>query len=146
MTDNLTGLVWLKNANCAVFFDGDTIGHNYRGWSSALTAANSLASGYCGLTDSSSEGDWRLPNVRELQSLVHYGVFFEGPAVPNTAGTGQWTEGDPFTGVQPDLYWSSTVKPAVEPGEWDALVVDLNDGLVFIGYTYYYVWPVRGGQ
>jgi len=40
----------------------------------------------------------RLPNVKELQSLIHYG-FLE-PAVPNTAGTGQWIEGDPFNYVQ----------------------------------------------
>ncbi|NIO68243.1 MAG: DUF1566 domain-containing protein, partial [Anaerolineae bacterium] len=54
-------------------------------------------SGECGLGDGSSEGDWRLPNVRELQSLIDYGR--QTPALPS---------GHPFTGVQSSLYWSST--------------------------------------
>ena len=56
VTDNLTGLVWLKNANCASFFSGDSTGQNARDWTDALTAANSLATGYCGLTDGSAAG------------------------------------------------------------------------------------------
>lgn len=43
-------------------------------------------------------GEWRLPNIREMLSLVHYGLF--DPAIPDTAGTGQWTEGNPFLGVE----------------------------------------------
>ena len=52
-------LIWLKNANC---FGGQT-------WANVLTAANSLASPSCGLSDDSVAGAWRLPNVKELQSL-----------------------------------------------------------------------------
>ncbi len=39
----------------------------------ALTESNTLNSGECGLTDGSDVGDWRLPNVKELQSLIDYG-------------------------------------------------------------------------
>jgi hypothetical protein len=36
--------------------------------------------------------DWRLPNIKELQSLMHFG--FANPVLSNAAGTAQWTEGD----------------------------------------------------
>jgi hypothetical protein len=100
---------------------------NERSWSSALRAANSLASPYCGLSDGSSVGDWRLPNLRELQSIVHYDVYT--PSVPNTAGKGRWTEGDPFTGVQPWYYWSSTT---FAPYHTDAWTVILSVGVLQI--------------
>ena len=134
VTDNLTGLIWLKNANC----------YGQRSWANALSDANTLNSGECGLSDGSSEGDWRLPNVRELHSLVHHGVY--GPAVPNTAGTGKWMEGDPFTGVQSYYYCSSSTYAGSTAYAWN---VRLNDGPVnYDGKTRvpYYVWPVRGGQ
>jgi hypothetical protein len=60
VTDNLTGLIWLKNANC----------FGLRTWALALSDVNGLNTGECGLTDGSVAGDWRLPNVRELQSLI----------------------------------------------------------------------------
>ena len=104
--DNLTGLIWLKNANC----DGT------KTWADALPYCNNLANGTCGLTDGSVAGDWRLPNVKELQSLIHYGVY--DPALPNTAGTGQWSEGDPFTNVQSDYYWSSNTYAGITSSAW----------------------------
>jgi hypothetical protein len=133
VTDNLTGLIWLKDANC----------YGTQTWANALSSANTLNSGECGLTDGSVEGNWRLPNVRELQSLVHYGVY--DPAVPNTAGTAKWTSGDPFTGVQSDNYWSSTTCASNSSYAWRG---NLQFGSVN-GYDKtltYYVWPVRGGQ
>jgi hypothetical protein len=66
--------------------------------------------------------------------------------VPNTAGTGKWMEGDPFTSVQSDGYWSST-SIADDPDY--AWVVFLFGGGVYFGgpkTNTYYVWPVRGGQ
>ena len=137
VTDNLTGLMWMKNADAGNDCDGADTG--YETWADALASAAACNSGggYAGYTD------WRLPNVRELQSLVHYGVH--DPAVPNTAGTGKWTSGDPFTGVQSDLYWSSTTHAAYTTYAW---YVSLSEGYVYYdGKTFtYYVWPVRGGQ
>jgi hypothetical protein len=78
VTDNLTKLIWMKNANA----------FGMKTWSDALSCANGLKSGDAGtgLTDGSKAGDWRLPNVREFQSLVDYGLI--NPALPNTLGTG----------------------------------------------------------
>jgi len=143
VTDNLTGLLWLKNADCSVFYDGDATGHNERKWGGALRAANKLQQGFCDLTDGSVPGKWRLPNVKELQSLIHFG--FDNPSIPNTAGTGQWIEGDPFSGLLLDNgYWSATTYARYAPSAW---LVTLNGG-VFIGQksSPRYVWPVRGGQ
>ena len=75
VTDNLTGLIWLKNANC----------FGLRTWTLALIDANTLAAGYCGATDGSTAGQWRLPNVKELQSLIDFA--FNAPALSNAAGS-----------------------------------------------------------
>jgi len=124
--DNLTGLIWLQNPDC----------FSYQTWTDALTASNSLASGSCGLTDGSVAGGWRLPNIKELQSLIDFGQSF--PALPL---------GHPFSGVQSsELYWSST---SVAFGPNVALGEDLLFGRVVIvdkSSNGFYVWPVRGGQ
>jgi hypothetical protein len=131
--DVLTGLVWLKNANC---FGTKT-------WQEALDAANTLAAPACGLTDKSKAGDWRLPNVKELESLINYG--YVNPALSNAAGNGQWQEGDAFSGVQSTIYWSSSTL-ASEPRE--AWYVYLLNGLTSPLSKDYdrAVWPVRGGK
>jgi hypothetical protein len=132
VTDNLTKLIWLKNANC---FEART-------WANALSDCNSLASESCGLTDGSVAGDWRLPNVKELQSLIHYGVY--SPAVPNTTGTRKWSEDDPFTNVQAS-YWSGSTYAGGTSTAW---VVSMYYGYVtnYNKSDSHYVWPVRGGN
>lgn len=123
VTNILTGLIWLKNANC----------YGLRQWATALTDANTLNSGECGLTDGSAEGDWRLPNVREQHSLIDYR---NSPALPS---------GHPFTGVQLNYYWTSTSAPDVPSLAYG---VDLAVGLLGRDgkAATYRVWPVRGGQ
>jgi len=124
VTDNLTGLIWLKNANC---FGWGT-------WANALNDANTLNSGECGLSDGSVEGDWRLPNRKELRSLVDYSKY--SPAL---------TTGHPFSNVQAGYYWSSTTR-ALNTGH--AWIVNMWDGYPWYGAKDYYsdVWPVRAGQ
>ena len=135
VTDNLTGLIWLKNANC----------FGLRTWNNALSDCNGLADGMCGLTDGSIAGDWRLSNRTELLSLIHDGYY--RPAISNTAGTAQWTEGDPFTNVQSEEYWSSTTYVG---GSDIARIVYMDDGDVAYGIKYpdyeYFVWCLRGGR
>ena len=134
VTDNLTGLIWLKNANC----------WGKVNWTTALSNAADLANGACGLTDGSAAGDWRLPSRFELRSLVHPGYYV--PAVPNTAGTGQCGPGDPFDSLKnDDLYWTSTTFAPNTSNAWN---LNLNRG--FVGSSAKtgtnYVLPVRGGQ
>lgn len=105
VTDHLTGLIWLKSAGC--FHPTD--------WATALTAANQLASGQCGLTDGSTAGQWRMPNINELESLVD--VSQSNPAV---------SAGAPFTNIaQGNAYWSSTTYQA---GPFNAMAIRFSDG------------------
>jgi hypothetical protein len=100
VTDNLTALIWTKDANCP----------GLGTWTAALDYCNALSAGTCGLSDGSKVGDWRLPNVRELQSLVDYANH--DPALPT---------GHPFTNVQyvPGLfYWSSTTRAFATGSAW----------------------------
>lgn len=105
VTDHLTGLIWLKNAGC--FSPTD--------WSTALTAANQLASGACGLIDGSTAGQWRMPNANELESLVD--VSQNNPAV---------SAGRPFTNINlANAYWSSTTYTALPS---NAMAIRFTDG------------------
>ena len=125
VTDNLTGLIWLKNADC---FGS----HN---WANALSTVNVLAEGSCSLTDSSVAGDWRLPNIKELQSLIDFGQLF--PALP---------PGHLFLNVQTDAYWSST-SDALSPTTLAWIIYLPAGGAVAIGKeNLHSVWAVRGGQ
>ncbi|MEO5368017.1 MAG: DUF1566 domain-containing protein [Magnetococcus sp. WYHC-3] len=125
VSDRLTGMIWLKNANC---FGAHT-------WDAALIEVNALASGACGLNDGSAVGSWRLPNIIELESLVDAGAY--NPALPT---------GHPFSGVASAEYWSSTTGPTLTTAGWN---MSLFNGSVMGNMDKYnscYVWPVRGGQ
>jgi len=124
--DNLTGLIWARNANMFGLVN----------WATAVTNCNTL--NYGGQTD------WRLPNLRELFSLIDVRVV--APAVCNTAGTAKWTAGNPFTSISTanEYYWTST-KFTADVGMW---CVRINYGILNYKATHALnpVWPVRGGQ
>jgi hypothetical protein len=135
--DNDSGLIWLKDANCSELSGTDSSG--MADWTTANeVAAVSLSHGICGLTDGSSEGEWRLPTKEEWQAFVDKN--YESPALSNAAGNGQWTEADLFYGVQSDGYWSSTAFWA--PTAWYASMTDGNVISVNMASDGY-VWPVR---
>jgi hypothetical protein len=119
----MTGLIWLKDANC----------FGQKTWTQALSDCNGLASGSCGLTDGSQAGDWRLPNIKELFSLIDFSIY--SPALPS---------GHPFTGVQFIYYWSSTTN-ANDNYEY-AWIVSIYSGNVTGANKptdNHDVWPVR---
>jgi Protein of unknown function (DUF1566) len=113
--DKLTDLIWLKDAS----------GLGAQTWGNALGAVADLNEGEdfsCADYTAGTFADWRLPNVKELQSLIHFGFF--NPALSNAAGTDKWTEGNAFSGVQSRFYWSSTTRAGNPDFAWD---VYLND-------------------
>jgi serine/threonine protein kinase len=132
VTDNRTGLIWLKNANC---FDRQN-------WEKAMQSAAQLADGQCGLSDGSKTGDWRLPTKEEWEAMIDKKYR---PALSNAVGTDKWKESDAFSGVQTSFYWSSTSGADDSTNAW---YVRLVYGLVDAGVksSTNYVWPVRGGQ
>lgn len=119
--DNLTGLIWLKNASCAT---------DAMNWSSALTYVATLAEGSCSLSDGSSAGNWRLPNRRELFSLVDSTGY--NPALPS---------GHPFTSVQ-GYYWSGTTYIGDTSRAWYLYLYfgEVGNASKTLSYR---VWPVR---
>jgi TolA-binding protein len=102
-TDNLTGLVWLKDVSC---YPRST-------WQQALDTVKTLESGACSLTDGSRRGDWRLPNVKELQSLVDFSNY--NYSIDESA---------PFTPGGYQVWSSTTVQSAPE----HAWYVSFGDG------------------
>ena len=117
VTDNLTGLMWSKNAD---------LPGGARTWQAALDFANGLT--LCG------HSDWRLPNVNEMESLLHADMS-DSAAWLNTTG---------FTNVRSDYYWSSTSQAFSAANGW---VVGMGHGSVDWGdkENFLYVWPVRSG-
>ena len=134
VTDNFTGLIWLKNANCTDTVGGVISSHGSLNWANALTWSNALASGACGLTDASTAGQWRLPNRKELKSLLDRSQY--NPSLPS---------GHPFTGVQSKYYWSSSTYAGDSTYAWNVSMG--GGGVNYLIKTYNgYVWPVRAGQ
>ena len=112
VTDLCTGLMWQQ----------ETAPETYN-WQNALK--------YCEGLDLAGYTDWRLPNVRELRSIVDYGRW--EPAI------------DPVFGAVALWYWSSSTSVA---GPYDAWSVNFHWGYVHLGNPYkaktYYVRAVRG--
>jgi hypothetical protein len=153
ITDRLTGLVWLQNANCPGI---------PRDWRTALDDVVSLnANGtmngiHCGdaSNNGSHQSDWRLPNMRELHSLIN--IHFFNPAISNAAGDGNCIQPSslcPFINLSyanppATRYWSSSASPftfAMSLGVW---VVDSFTGEVLIidENLSNFVIAVRGGS
>jgi hypothetical protein len=99
VTDTCTGLIWQKDT-ADVNGDGQVPDNG----SDTLTWCNALA--YCENLSFARHDDWRLPNVRELQSIVDYGRV--GPAI------------DPVFGALSSGYWSSTSVPGNPDFAWFA--------------------------
>ena len=118
VTDRLTGLAWCRNANPAGF---------PLMWQEALDYVAQMNH-----DQSLGYSDWRLPNRRELRSLISHQT--RRPALP---------EHPPFTDIFNGWYWSSTTA-AISPAH--AWYVNMDGGRMFYGGKdqSFLVWPVRG--
>jgi len=116
--DRLTGLVWTRDANMAEY---------PQNWREALNFVADMNSRKVLGFD-----DWRLPNRRELRSLMSHHTH--RPALPG---------GHPFLNVFSGWYWSST-SAAINPAY--AWYVHLEGARTFYGHKeqFFLAWPVRG--
>lgn len=129
VTDNQSGLIWLKNANCL----------GSMSWYGALDVVASVASGQCSLTDGSVAGDWRLATREEWESFICND--FSDPAICNTAGYAPWQEGDPFNNIQLGFHWSTTEVDA--DYAWGLFLSDGEESFGHKSGSDGFVWPVR---
>ena len=102
VTDNCTGLMWQKdtadiNGDGTIVFDQDGLK-----WQEALQ--------YCEGLEFAGHDDWRLPNVRELQSIVDYGRF--APSI------------HPIFRAESGSYWSSTTLVSWPHFAWEVVFSD----------------------
>ena len=117
VADSATGLAWQD--------DYSDNGENIKSatWQDALV--------YCEELSLEGKNDWRLPNIRELKSIID--DTKSNPAINSV-----------FTNVTSDFYWSATTVASNSSNAWN---VNFNDG-----YDYWYskagglyIRCVRGG-
>lgn len=120
VTDKLSGLVWIKDANPT---------RGYKTWQQALDYIK-----FMNIKNYQGDNDWRLPNLNELESLVN--------KQPNLA---PWLKSQGFLDVMTDYYWTSTTYATYPNYAWS---VSMHSGLV-AGRGKAdggYLWPVRSGD
>jgi hypothetical protein len=128
VTDNLTKLVWLKNAACFEMMD----------WRNAVQAAKGLKEGDCGpnpklvLCDGSSAGDWRLPTMEELCTLIDFSR--RDPALP---------DGHKFWVVPKGYHWSATTLEHYSEMAWIVYIESGTTCYEDVKNRAGFIWPVR---
>ena len=144
--DNNTGLEWEKKSDEEAVNDDDntTFPHdkdNVYTWGQAFDVH------VAGLNTANfaSNNGWRLPNVKELQSIVNYEVPFPGPVVSQAFNDCQAND-TVLTGscTAASFYWSSTTSASNSGIAW---IVNFVDGGVVGGGKNggFPVRAVRGG-
>lgn len=117
-TDRLTGLMWSVDA---------IIGLKPVTWEAAARMVKKMnEDGAFGFSD------WRIPHIRELDSLVDLGMHT--PALP---------AGHPFRNIK-DFYWSGTTSMYETRYAWTLYLRDGALGVGFKANPEFYLWPVRG--
>ena len=116
VADSVTGLVWLKQADCIQ----DT-------WERAASAVDALSSGQCGLTDDSEAGSWRMPTRGEMLSMSdrmenNQADFFNHTYFNWNNTLFQAAIFNDFGGYQ--YYWTSTADAADASKVWTVFSCD----------------------
>jgi len=125
VTDNLTGLIWLKNVNNP---------NGQKTWADALTYVDDLNAGSA--TGNCGKNDWRLPNVNELSTIF----------ICSQSHMYEWLAAQGFTNV-PTLelnnFWTNTTANPSYGSAWFVRLNYVNVAVENKG-TDMFVWPVRG--
>jgi hypothetical protein len=143
VVDQLTGLMWLRDANCIktnyASFDKDgRPGDGAVGWRHVLSFVAGINAGTypnCG----SGKTDWRIPTRKELTGLINDG-FSKSVSWLNDPAQG-------FINAQADDYWSTDAYPYAALATARGIQMydsGLNED--DMTYYYFYVWPVRSGK
>jgi hypothetical protein len=124
VTDNCTGLMWQQAT-------ADTNGDQQITREDRVTCQEALQ--YCESLEFAGHDDWRLPNVRELLSIVDYGCY--GPAMdPAFSAESSWSS---------PWYWSSSSYVEFPDHAW-LVYFDLGNVSNISKSNAYYVRAVRG--
>ena len=137
ISDLVTGLMWEKKSDDGSVHDKDTL-YNWTNAFAVHLAALNGGGGFAGHTD------WRLPNPRELQTIVHYESV--NPAVAAAFNTGCVSGCTVLTCscTTPSFYWTSTTSSSFPTYAWYVNFASgsvLNDAKT----TGRFVRAVRGG-
>lgn len=120
VTDNITGLMWPKDSSGPGCWNGQTAT-----WTEAID--------YCEALDFAGYTDWRLPNIRELVSLINYGLV--GPAI----------DGSVFINTPPGAYYCTSTPCDNDYYAWSVTFYD-GGSYAFIKTLGLYLRAVRGGR
>lgn len=117
--DLATGLMWTASGTAVGCYNGNLV-H----WAVAIEYCRTLT--FAGFTD------WRLPNIRELLSIIGYNL--NSPAIKQP----------PFANTYNTVYWTSTTRVADIDQSW---AVDFEDGYSRwrVKTSSYRLRAVRGG-
>jgi Protein of unknown function (DUF1566) len=132
VSDNLTGLKWLKNSNCSGLKVYWATANSYM---SELNTSQTMGGIDCG--DTGGATDWRLPSLNEMESLRDISQF--KPALP----VGHFFEGDVLD-ESLSIYWATNSLASDDAWAW---AIDFESGAVSVGLkvsSEAYVWAVRG--
>ena len=134
ITDNLTGIMWLKHASLGTLERGWQ--HTWNGALAEVAAFNSDPASFAREEYTADYTDWRLPNIVELNSI------FRNAGV---ADIKTWLESVGFVHVPTDNFWSSTT---ITLGQTTyAYYTSINSGMAIDRHLLsnpFYTWPVRG--
>jgi hypothetical protein len=154
ITDNNTGLMWEKKDDSGGIHGQDN-GYTWGITHTPYTMNGTMVTEFLATLNTepcfASHCDWRIPNVKELQSIVDYEIPYPGPTVNaafhNVAGCPGCTDVRlaSCSCTYAWDYWSSTTYRSVPFYAWH---VDFGFGTVSgLGLKFYdqYVRAVRGG-
>lgn len=127
-TDSATGLTWMR---CSM-------GQTWTGSTCSGTAGTytfNQANALTGTVPWANQNDWRVPNIRELQTIVDRAVY--SPAINSSA----------FPNTPSSVFWSGSPSASYSDLAW---VVNFSSGYANYGGAFrsnsYSVRLVRGGQ